>query len=364
MFETVSIIGIGLIGGSLAAAFRRRSISKRIIGISSLDTIAKAKELKLIDQGYGYDSLAQGVRNANLVILCTPIARIIELVPMVAEHVSPGTIISDVGSTKRAIMTIADENLPEQATFIGGHPMAGSEKRGVSASDPFLFENAIYILTPSQRTLQNEIDSLRDAFSAIGAQVVILDPELHDRIAATISHLPQMLAVGLVNMLGSITDGRSEYVRLAAGGFRDMTRIASSPFTVWRDICATNRDLIREKLDEYISQLREIRELVGTEALGEKYAQASLIRNAIPKDTKGFLYPRPEVLVVTADKPGMLARITTALADKEINISDIEVLKVREGEGGTIRLALMDNETAKQAAEILREQGFEARMRG
>jgi prephenate dehydrogenase len=142
-----------------------------------------------------------------------------------------------------------------------------------------------------------------------------------------------------------------------------MTRIASSPFSMWRDICATNQDLIREKLDEYIARLKEIRDLVGTEALSDHYFSAGAIRNSIPKDTKGFLRPHPEVLVVTADRPGMLARITTALSDKNINISDIEVLKVREGEGGTIRLALADMEAAKQATEILISHGFEARIR-
>lgn len=363
MFEKVTIIGVGLIGGSLAAAFRRRSIASDIIGISSPDTIRKAKELKLIDSGYDYDALAQGVRNADLIILCTPIVRIIELMPAIAECVTPGSIVTDVGSTKRIIMETADRYLPKNVSFIGGHPMAGSEKRGISASDPFLFENAIYVLTPSPSASQERLEMSLRAFTSIGAQVVILDPELHDRIAATISHLPQMLSVGLVNMLSSVSDKHPEYIKLAAGGFRDMTRIASSPFSVWRDICETNQDLICEQLDEYISQLQEIRGMIGSEALSEKFSGASLIRNAIPRDTKGFLRPLPEVLVVTEDRPGMLAQITAALADRNINISDIEVLKVREGEGGTIRLAVMNNEKAKQATEILTAHGFEARIR-
>lgn len=364
MFKTATIVGVGLIGGSLAAAFKRRSIAGNIIGISSPDTIRTAKELKLIDNGYDYDALRQGVENADLVVLCTPIARIIELMPQIAEWISPGSIVTDVGSTKRIIMEAADRYLAKEVTFIGGHPMAGSEKRGVSASDPFLFENAIYVLTPSTSTRREELEKIQEAFVSIGAQVVILDPELHDRIAATISHLPQMLAVGLVNMLRSESDHHPEYVKLAAGGFRDMTRIASSPFSVWRDICETNQDLICEQLDRYISQLQEIRDMIGTDALSDKFSGASLIRNTIPRDTKGFLHPRPEVLVVTEDRPGMLAQITAALANRNINISDIEVLKVREGEGGTIRLAVMDSDEAIQATEILKAHGFEARIRG
>jgi prephenate dehydrogenase len=364
MFDTVTIIGVGLLGGSLAAAFKRRSIANQIIGISSPDTLKTAKELEIIDFGYRYDELERGVRKSELVILCTPIARIIELIPGVANKVAPETIITDVGSTKRAIVETADKYLPKHVTFIGGHPMAGSEKSGVLATDPFLFENAIYVLTPSANTHPEKLTKLSKAFSAIGAQVVILEPEQHDKIAATISHLPQMLAVALVNTLCAVSEKQPEYLKLAAGGFRDMTRIASSPFSVWRDICATNQDLIGEKLDEYISELQEIKDLVGTEALQEKFSSASLLRGSIPKDTKGFLHYRPEVLVVTEDKPGMLARITTALANRSINVSDIEVLKVREGEGGTIRLAVMDMESAKLATETLRALGFEARVRG
>jgi prephenate dehydrogenase len=364
MFNVVTIIGVGLLGGSLAAAFKRRSLAKHIIGVSRPESTLEAINLKIIDTGYSYDELERGVQGAELVVLCTPITRIIEIIPAVARYAAPGTTITDVGSTKRIIMETAEKHFPRNVTFIGGHPMAGSEKSGVSASDPFLFENAIYVLTHSPDTCRDKLDKLIRALSAVGAQVVILEPDLHDRIAATISHLPQMLAVCLVNMLNGVADSQPEYVKLAAGGFRDMTRIASSPFSIWRDICATNQDLVREKLEEYISQLQEIKELVGTEGLSERYSSASAMRNAIPKDTKGFLHAHPEVLVVTEDKPGMLARITTALANHHINISDIEVLKVREGEGGTIRLAVPDNEAARRTIEILGEQGFEARIRG
>lgn len=362
LFDTVSIIGVGLLGGSLAAAFKRSDVTERIIGISSPRSIEKAKELEIIDQGYGYQELAQGLNQSELIILCTPIVNIIELMPKVASCAHPNALITDVGSTKREIMATAAKCFPKGMTFIGGHPMAGSEKSGVSATDPFLFENAIYVLTPDDKTPKDKLDKLSRGFSCIGAQVVILQPDLHDQIAATISHLPQMLAIGLVNLIESVPEHQSIYLRLAAGGFRDMTRIASSPFAMWRDIYATNADLIQQKLDEYIALLKQFKELVGQEALGDRYTTANRLRDTIPKDTKGFLFPLPNVLVVTKDKPGILARMTKALADHNINISDIEVLKVREGEGGTIRLSVKDNTQAEKAVQILREQGFEARV--
>jgi prephenate dehydrogenase len=363
VFERVTIVGVGLIGGSLAAAFKRCSLAREIVGVSSPSTTEKALALGIIDRACGYDRLEQGVGGADLVVLCTPISRILELIPAVSRAVAPGTIVTDVGSTKRRIMEAAAAHVPSNVAFIGGHPMAGSEKSGVSASDPFLFENAIYVLTPSPGTPADKLERLRDACQAVGARVLVLEPELHDGIAAAVSHLPQMLAVGLVNMLSGFVREQPAYLDLAAGGFRDMTRIASSPFTVWSDICQTNGDLIRERLDRYIAYLERIREQVGTDALGDMFSVANQVRGRIPRDSKGFLHPLAEVLVVVEDRPGMIAGIAAALGDRDININDIEVLKVREGEGGTVRLSLNDRQVAQQAVAVLQEAGFEARIR-
>ena len=363
MFERVTIVGVGLIGGSLAAALKRFALVGEIAGVSSPATTEKALELGIIDRAYGYDQLDQGVRGAGLVVLCTPIARILELVPAVSRVVAPGTIVTDAGSTKRRIMQCAASHVPDNVVFIGGHPMAGSEKSGVSASDPFLFENTIYVLTPRPATPAQSLQQLSGCCAAIGAKVLVLEPELHDTIAATVSHLPQMLAVGLVDLLSGFTSEQPAYIDLAAGGFRDMTRIASSPFSVWSDICHTNADLIRERLDSYIAILRQIRDRVGTQELGEIFSAANQVRGRIPRDTKGFLHPLAEVLVVVQDRPGMIAGIAAALGDRGININDIEVLKVREGEGGTIRLSLEDRRVAAQAVAILNEAGFESRIR-
>mgnify|MGYP001147279218 CR=1 FL=1 len=363
MFDRVAIVGVGLIGGSLAAALKRFALAGESVGVSSAATRQKALELGIIDRGCGYDRLQQAVSDAELVVLCTPIFRILELVPAVSRAVAPGTIVTDAGSTKRRIMQCAASYVPENVAFIGGHPMAGSEKRGVSASDPFLFENAIYVLTPRPGTSDQAQQRLRACCVAIGARVLVLEPELHDAIAATVSHLPQMLAVGLVEVLSGFTGEQPAYLDLAAGGFRDMTRIASSPFTVWGDICQTNADLIRERLDRYIAVLQQIRERLGSEQLAEMFSAANQVRGRIPRDTKGFLRPLAEVLVVVKDRPGMIAGIAAALGDRDININDIEVLKVREGEGGTIRLSLKDRSVAEEAVAVLRGAGFEARIR-
>jgi prephenate dehydrogenase len=164
-------------------------------------------------------------------------------------------------------------------------------------------------------------------------------------------------------MVGGLNSERAPYLRLAAGGFRDMTRIASSPFGIWDDIFRTNDDAVRETVDAFIERLRKLRDRIGTQALAEDFEIANVTRAAIPKDTKGFLRTLSDVLVVVEDKPGVIARIAAELAGEGINISDIEVLKVREGEGGTLRLAFEREEEALRAVELMERIGYSARLR-
>ncbi|MFC1485618.1 prephenate dehydrogenase/arogenate dehydrogenase family protein [Candidatus Latescibacterota bacterium] len=334
MFNRIVIVGVGLIGGSLGLAFRRRYHESTIVGVSSPGTVKTAVNMGAIIEGYGYGELGRAVENADLVILSTPIHRIRDLLPLLGPLLRPGVLVTDVGSTKREITDHASRVLPAGVHFIGGHPMTGSEKRGVAASDPFLFQNAMYVLTPAGGVPGEVIDRFTEFITGIGARVVLMEASLHDRIAAAVSHLPQMIAISLVNLVGEKSSDSAPYLQLAAGGFRDMTRIASSPFTMWDDICRTNRDAILDAIDEFIDRLINMRDRIGTPALGEDFDDANTTRAAIPKDTKGFVHALSEVLVVVEDRPGVIARIATTLADENINIKDIEVMKVREGEGG------------------------------
>ncbi|MHB9030191.1 MAG: prephenate dehydrogenase dimerization domain-containing protein, partial [Candidatus Latescibacterota bacterium] len=207
------------------------------------------------------------------------------------------------------------------------------------------------------------VDTFSRFIGEIGARVMVMNADLHDRIAAAVSHLPQLLAVTLVETVGKLNSDNAPYLRLAAGGFRDMTRIASSPFGMWDDIFRTNDDMVREMADAFIAQLQKVRDRIGTPALGEDFEVANVTRASIPKDSKGFLRPLFDVLVVVEDKPGVIAQIATELALNEINIKDIEVLKVREGEGGTLRLAFEREREAIDAVELLGQVGYKARLR-
>ncbi|MGA1197343.1 MAG: prephenate dehydrogenase/arogenate dehydrogenase family protein [Candidatus Latescibacterota bacterium] len=360
---TIVLIGIGLIGGSLGLALKRLGIGRKIIGVSRAETLKEAQALGVIDAGFDYDALGDGVKDADLVFLCAPISRILEQLPQVMDAVPVGCVVSDVGSTKRALVQKAEACKRKDVYFVGGHPMAGSEKSGVGAADPFLFENALYVLTPAKDVPDASVDAMVKLIRCLGARPMHMDAETHDRVAAAVSHLPQMIATSLVNLVGRLNQADGLPLQMAAGGFRDLTRIASSPFSMWRDICQTNTGPIQTMLDAYIDELVALRDKVDHEALAENFAFANEIRNGIPKDSKGFLHPLHEVLMVAEDKPGVIADSSSRLANAGVNIEDIEVLKVREGEGGTIRMGFGKQADAEQAVSILSAAGYQVRLR-
>ncbi len=371
-YETITIVGVGLIGGSLGLALRRRGFEGKIIGVSRAEPLEDAKALGAIDEGFGYDDLAEAARQSDLIVLATPIWRLLELIRELGSNaagsIKPGTlkrgtVITDVGSTKRHVLETAAKHLPDSVHFIGGHPMAGSEERGVGAADPLLFENAIYILTPGDDVPEPEVDRLGALAAQIGARPLVLPATQHDRVAAAISHLPQLLAVELVNSLDDLGDNKSHAVHLAAGGFRDMTRIGSSPFDMWKDIFETNEDEILAALEKFIERLRARRGSFDSDALADAFTASSETRAVLPKDTKGFLTPLWELRVFVQDKPGMIADISGMLFQHSINIKDMGVVKVREGETGSVRLAFGSKQAAESALEILRDAGYTARFR-
>ena len=360
----VLIVGVGLIGGSLGLALRRTGQASYVGGVSRTATLAEAEKIGAIDEGFGYDRLAEAVATADLVVLCTPINRICAILEEFGSfELPPGLVITDVGSTKGFILREAERLLPETVTFIGGHPMAGGEKSGVGAADPFLFQNAIYVLCPGPRVPAPLAEGLGDLLEAVGARVIIMDAAVHDRTVAVVSHLPQFLAVALVNFAVRADREGGAALRLAAGGFRDMTRIASSPYSMWGDIVETNAEHIQEALREFAASLDALAGSLEPVGLEKTFDAAALVRSGIPQNTKGFLRPLAELLVVVEDRPGMVAQVAVPLAEAGVNIRDIEVLKVREGEGGTMRLAFDSREISERARQILARAGFSVRHR-
>lgn len=362
-FKNITIVGVGMIGGSLGLAIKRKFPHVTITGISSEGALEGALKTNAIDYGFAKSELEKGLAEADLVFLCNPIAKILDLIPNVANAVKNGVLVTDVGSTKRTIVDCANQCFKGQKYFLGGHPMAGSEGRGIQHADALLFENSIYVLTPQQNIPVSITQHFGNLLESIGAKVLFINPITHDKVAAAISHLPQILAVTLVNLVAKYEKDSPFYLKLAAGGFRDMTRIASSPYDIWKDILDTNHNEISKFIDEFIVTLRHNQKHLTDEDLAGSFQDAALHRLSIPRDTKGFLRPHYDLSIRVEDKPGVIAEISTALAKNNINIKDIEVLKVREGDSGTIRISLETPEDRQQAQLILKKIGYDSRLR-
>jgi prephenate dehydrogenase len=355
----ITIIGLGVIGGSLGLAIKQFVPRAVVTGFDGAAKTESALRREAID--FGAVSLAASVHEADIIFVCTPVRTIISLLPEIASHCRPDAIVTDVGSTKGEIVRAAATAFRSRGMFIGGHPMAGSEGKGIDHADPLLFQNATYVLctVPKKR---RRITPLTSVLQAIGARVLFLNARDHDTIAATISHLPQLVAVAMMTMFGTKNRSHHGYLQLAAGGFRDITRIASSPYGMWSDILASNSTEIRRIVREFASLLLRFERDLRTEASRKNFAQrftsAKRLRDAIPKNSKGFLHPLHELYVSVNDMPGVLSAMTTALFKAKINIKDIELLKIRDGREGTFRLSFETEQEARRAASILAKHHF------
>lgn len=363
-FNRVAIIGVGLIGGSLGMALCARGLAAEVVGAGSrMENLLLAREMGAIHSFV--NTPQEGVAGADLVILATPVRAALSVLKNIMSFLKPGAIVTDVGSTKASIVREAEDILPEGVNFIGGHPMAGSDQAGVRGADPYLFENAFYIVTPTKRTSPEALLSVKKMATGVGARVLEMDPDHHDLAVAAVSHLPHLLASALVNTVTRMP-GSDRVLPLAAGGFRDTTRIAAGSPVMWRDIFYDNREqllnmvnLFRLELDLFESSIMR-GELDSIENNLESARQA---RSGLPDRTKGYLPCLFEIVVTVPDRPGVIAGFTAHLARAGINISDIEILRVREGEGGTIKIGFASGEEQDLALQVLRENGYAARKR-
>ncbi len=256
--KRIAIIGLGLIGGSLGLALKRAMRDRiEIVGFTRrTETAAKAERIGAVDRAEG--ALGSAVREADIVFLATPVMAMEGLLRDMAPDLSPGTLVSDVGSTKARIIEWARKHLPPETVFIGGHPMTGKESSGIEQADAALFTDAVYCLTPSANADRAALESLEALIRVIGARPLVLDPALHDRLVGGVSHLPLLLSVALTGTLGH-SPLWSEMAALAATGYRDTTRLASGDPELHYGICATNREAIVEWLDRYLEQLSDLR---------------------------------------------------------------------------------------------------------
>ncbi len=280
-FQRITILGCGLIGGSFAFALKQAGFAGEIVGWGREDALERARQRGAIDRGVV--DLAQAVADADLVYLSTPVGAILDLLPQVGQAAKAGALVTDAGSTKVAICARAKEVLPEKVIFLGGHPLTGKETSGIENADADLFVDAKYVVikeTKEAEEAEEEFgsESVReflDWLRRVGAEPVVLDAETHDRAVAFTSHLPQLLSTALAGVVWDETDRDELPVLLAAGGFRDMVRLASSPYEIWRDICLTNTSEIARALNLLEQRLGQMRDQLKSKDLAQEFEKAS-----------------------------------------------------------------------------------------
>lgn len=286
--DTIAIIGVGLIGGSIGMAAKARGLARKVIGIGrDPRKLHRAQELAAIDT-WTTDLMA-GAADADLIFVCTPVLAVVPMIKAISLVAKEGAIITDVGSTKSEITRGAEEAVPSGVNFIGGHPMAGLEIGGVEAALPYLFLDATYVVTPTKATSVAALNTLVEFTQGLGSHVILMNPEEHDRSAAVVSHLPHILSASLLRLASEEQARSGKVLELAAGSFRDMTRVSASPTDVWVDICMSNRETISQTIDNMIDILQNTRERIkagDANAIEKLFTKARDVRAAWVKPDK------------------------------------------------------------------------------
>ncbi|MFP4056425.1 MAG: prephenate dehydrogenase [Candidatus Brocadiia bacterium] len=261
----VAIVGVGLVGGSLGLALRQRGLARRVVGIGHRQSsVDQAVELGAVDEGTL--DIAAGVAEAELTVLATPVGVMVDVARQARDHIPSGSVVTDVGSTKAWLVRQLEQLADGHFRYVGSHPMAGSEKRGVGEASAELFEGALCFLVATSRTDHRALDLLADVWQALGGKVRVSDPAEHDRLVAMSSHLPHLVAAALVNVMAP------DAMACTGAGFRDTTRVASGDPRLWADVCLQNRDRILEALQLFASEVHTLRDILGRRAEAELLA--------------------------------------------------------------------------------------------
>ena len=357
--KTVGFVGLGLIGGSIAKAIKAFHPEIQIMAyMRTTDTLIEAANEGTVDIACtGVDSQFSA---CDCIFLCAPVSTnavyLERLKPVIKEY----CILTDVGSTKTDIHEKVIE-LGLEEHFIGGHPMAGSEKTGYANAKPHLIENAYYIITPSAKVPQEAVELFVPFIASLKALPLVLDYRRHDFITASVSHLPHLIASSLVNLVQTL-DGSDELMkRIAAGGFKDITRIASSSPEMWEQICMTNKENIIQVLDCYLEQLTSVKKQLEEQdgqRLHRFFQTSRDYRNSIPDSSAGPIKKMYAFYCDMVDEAGGVAVLSTILAAGGVSLKNIGIIHNREFEEAVLKVELYDEDSYRKAVELLRKYRY------
>ncbi|MDQ0213689.1 prephenate dehydrogenase [Oikeobacillus pervagus] len=356
MERKVLVIGLGLIGGSLALAIKREHPNSIIVGYDKSESeLSLAKALGVIDKNA--KKLEDEAKEADLIILATPVMQTEGIIQQLATFdLKKDVIVTDTGSTKKRVMDSARVLANNGVTFIGGHPMAGSHKSGVTAAKEILFENAFYLLTPSEYTSRLSVETLKEWLKGTKSKMVEISPEEHDELTGVISHFPHVIAAALIHQAQRFDQKNSLVSRLAAGGFRDITRIASSNPEMWKDISLHNKEVLLHLLQYWADETTKVISLLENhdeEALLQYFAQAKKFRDQLPITSKGAIPSFYDLYVDVPDYPGVISEITAYLAEARISITNIRIIETREDVYGILVISFQNDEDRLRAKQCI-----------
>ncbi|MEX0833777.1 MAG: prephenate dehydrogenase/arogenate dehydrogenase family protein [Actinomycetota bacterium] len=356
--ERIAVVGCGLIGTSIAMAAGSAGTNVRGFDLNAKTLALSAERSGLQPTG----SLAECVADAALVFVCIPIAAIPAAVAE-ALDATPGAVVTDAGSVKSEVVEGVEVKAAVDALgrFVGSHPMGGSERSGPGAASASLLDGAVWVLTPTARTEPGTVSRVEAFAEQVGATPLTMEPLRHDRAVAIVSHLPQVVSTALMGLAAREEQGEPETLLLAAGGFRDLTRLAASNPELWADILRSNRDELGRAIDLYIEDLARLREDI-------RAGEASELERALREATKARLEltAKPQVRAGVAilqipvpDRPGVLADLTAALGERSVNIEDLQIVHSPEGGRGSVHITVAASQ-ADDATRAIGEHGFEA----
>lgn len=362
--NTIGFIGLGLIGGSIAKAILNIYPHTKIIALASREsTIAAAYDEHLINNNSFIP--VEDFKECDIIFLCSPVGINCEYLKKLKNIVRKDCILTDVGSVKGDITKVARElNITNQ--FIGGHPMTGSELTGLENSSPSLLENAYYILTADEDLDQKLLDDFAEYIETLGAISLKLSPEEHDKATASISHVPHIIAAALVNMVQDNDNEMHTCKTIAAGGFKDITRIASSSPVMWQHIFMSNKEAVLELTDKYIEQINRFKTAIendDSQALIDLWTKSKDYRDSITIPENDHTRHIYELYIDIDDKPGTMVAVLSLLANGKVSIKNIDIIHNREYEAGVLRLEFYTSESQKKAKTILKYNDYYVRQR-
>ena len=357
--KTIGFIGLGLIGGSIAKTIRKFHPDYHILAYAKhKETLAAALNCGAIDATL--EERDDRYAMCDYIFLCAPVEYNIEYLRYLKDVIKEGCIITDAGSVKGPIHKAVEE-LGMEYCFIGGHPMAGSEKTGIANAKRHLLENAYYVLTPTDEVSQDKIDRYEKLVRTIKALPLILSCQEHDYVTAAISHLPHLIASSLVNLVKDCDNENDTMKTLAAGGFKDITRIASSSPEMWEQICSTNRENIISVLDDYINSLISIKIALAehdNHKIYRLFETSRDYRNSISNVSRGSFKKDYSIYCDLVDEVGGIAALATILATNGISIKNIGIVHNREFEEAVLQVEFYEETTRKKAVELLRRYRY------